>query len=943
MTNTPRRGPLRLRIFVSSPGDVGAERRHAVAVLERLSRAEWAAGRLEIEPVLWDDKREPAPLEAGRSPQESVEYYKRMASECDLTVVILATRLGSAAERSGGERIRSGTLAEFESAMAAGKPVFVYRSKKAVEIARGSEEHEQDKALKQFRDVEAFFKTRFANTKGELTGGFTDYDNPEGFERILEQHLQAFARRRLEEHGKPYWVPGIDDEHFFVGRDAELAKLRALVFAARNAVIHHTPGVGKSALALELVRDRSAMLRSFAGVLWLSVGKEPALQLQPQLERWADELGLPETLRQTLSSPEHWKREIAAAIGTRRMLIVLDDVWETEHAAGPMRLASHSVFVVTTRQQDVASLIDDSGGEQLVQLDDLKAEPALALLSHYAPKAVEFERSRAKALVESFGGLPLSLELMGKHLRPASNAGNREIIARAFEKLEAADVQLGLRRGKLRPEGQRSNDTLREIIAVSWRALETDELRDAFAELAVFRPKPYFFNREMTSAVWDLEGRVGVDATLDKLSRLVGAGLIGSRDEDFSIHPIIHAFAEEQLSAERKALLRRRMLAWLGSEIDHMIHGPDLYALWYRYENVKWQYAKDHWLYYLAISGDERGSMLAFLRVYLDAFWWWGFFEAFAFCDQLVEDWSRRKIGQSQLEGLEQLRNFAAQYPKGAGRRGTPALWQACEAALLDIRRRTDLDAAEGDDAARVRGLTDFLLAECAGYGRNDLDGAIRRLEGAHATFVGRDAWTAGYLSAYLAQFELEAGRADAARAHVGRGFVEAAAQGDDPEMLSFLHRVIGDIDLGAGAQAQALQSYQRAAAYAFAYQAVPETADAYTVKFFDDTAARLCARIIDLAPSDLGRALALADGLHALWQPWWQRHPPAPAPNYKGVIVEGGPADAARERLRQALFPPMPDPGSTEGRLALARQVLEVLDDLCRAAQITRPHAAAG
>ena len=932
-TPAPDRAALHLRVFVSSPGDVGDERRRAHAVLLRVPEALGAAGRLEIEPVQWDDKVTPVPLEAGRSPQASVDDYKPLPSECDLTIVVLSTRLGSPAVRPDGTRIASGTVAEFESALRAGKPVFVYRSQQALSVLATEPRADQDARVEQFRAVAAFFDAHFRNAAGELTGGYNDYEDAEAFEQLLAKHVQAFAQRKLDEYLKPYWVPGADDAHFFVGRTTDLARVRELVLKGRNVCIHRAPGVGKTALALELARDRGTVLRAFAGVLWLSLGQQPELQMQRQLEEWACALNVPQELRATV---EDWMPEIAQRIGTRRMLIVLDDVWQHEQAAEFMRIAPKSVFVLTTRHLDVVASLDNIADEQLIELADLDLDHGLALLTHYAPKAVASLPDRARALVKEVDGRPLALELMGKYLRGESLVEGRDFIAAAFDVLERADEQMKLRRGRKATRKGAPDDTLEEIIDVSWRGLGSDPLREAFAALSVFRPKPYWFTLQMAAAACEIGDALGV------LRTLVRAGLVDSRDTEFAMHPIIHSFAQQKLAPERLQTLQRGVLAWFGRDVNRLIErdGADLYAGWYRYERPDWQNAKDNWLYYLAISGDTRGSMLAFLRVYFDAFWWWGFFEPFAFCGRLVEDWRRRGIGSDQRKGLDLLRRFADNYPTGMGRRGSKTGWHAAEAALLEIRSSLHLDddTDAGEDACQVRDFTDFLLAECEVYGRGNLEAATRRLERAHAALASRgDLWSAGYLSFYLAHFELDAGRPESAHVHVARGFEEAAAQADDPELLANLHRAQADAHSQQGERAKATAAYRRAACYAFAYQAIPESADSYTVRFFNDLADRLCERVLSLAQTDLNSAYELADSLRKLFDSWWALHPAAAGLSYRHAITDNDPGV-----LRRSVFAPMPNTEPRELLLRLASDVLQVVDEVCREAGVPRPKLAA-
>ena len=74
-----------LRIFVSSPGDVGEERALVKAVIRRLQGL--FAQRVRLEPIFWEHE----PLRAPQSFQEQI----RLPSETDIFICILWSRLGT--------------------------------------------------------------------------------------------------------------------------------------------------------------------------------------------------------------------------------------------------------------------------------------------------------------------------------------------------------------------------------------------------------------------------------------------------------------------------------------------------------------------------------------------------------------------------------------------------------------------------------------------------------------------------------------------------------------------------------------------------------------------------------------------------------------------------------------------------------------------------------
>jgi len=233
-------GPLHLRIFLSSPGDVAEERAAARAFLSELPRRPWARGRVTIETIAWDDELASTPLDATELPQLSVNRYNTPPSQCDLTVVLLWGRLGtplaSHMPKPDGTRYASGTEWELEDARAAKKPVWLYRRSVAPTISL--DDPEEDQKREQYKRVRGFL-AKLKDADGALLGAANDYDTVPRFGELLSQHLEAEIRRRLELHeGK--------------AAAAEPAPERFRIFLA-------TAADDQRALRLKLARQLSAL------------------------------------------------------------------------------------------------------------------------------------------------------------------------------------------------------------------------------------------------------------------------------------------------------------------------------------------------------------------------------------------------------------------------------------------------------------------------------------------------------------------------------------------------------------------------------------------------------------------------------------------------------------------------------------------------------------
>ncbi|MFN8372926.1 MAG: BTAD domain-containing putative transcriptional regulator [Anaerolineae bacterium] len=209
-----------------------------------------------------------------------------------------------------------------------------------------------------------------------------------------------------------------------VGRDSVVAELKQrlgipdVTQKHPVTVVEGWPGVGKSTVLSLLAHCPEVWAAYPDGVLWASLGETPTLQAE--LMRWADALHLLSPGKApTLEELTH---QIAAALRSRRMLLLVDDVWDVDHVA-PFRVAGHqSAMVISSRLSQVARALAPTAAD-VYRVPQLSDDSALSLLKELAPQAVEQFHDAAAELIRDLEGLPLAIQVAGRLLHEEMQMG----------------------------------------------------------------------------------------------------------------------------------------------------------------------------------------------------------------------------------------------------------------------------------------------------------------------------------------------------------------------------------------------------------------------------------------------------------------------------------------------------------------------------------------
>ncbi len=146
----------------------------------------------------WDDPHGPAQMDARLTPQQAVDRSLPTPAECDLTVVLLWGRMGTplTETKADGTPYLSGTEWEFENALAANKPVLVYR--RSEKVLLDPDDPEFDEKLAQKRRVDAFFAS-FDGEGGAIERSHATYATISDLLTRLRQDVERYLQQVLHE------------------------------------------------------------------------------------------------------------------------------------------------------------------------------------------------------------------------------------------------------------------------------------------------------------------------------------------------------------------------------------------------------------------------------------------------------------------------------------------------------------------------------------------------------------------------------------------------------------------------------------------------------------------------------------------------------------------------------------------------------------------------
>jgi predicted ATPase/class 3 adenylate cyclase len=408
-----------------------------------------------------------------------------------------------------------------------------------------------------------------AGARWNPIGAFTlkDFDEPVRLSQLVDPQLPSGFPALRAMPAAAHNVPMIASP--FVGRGAELQRLRDLLAEYRLVSLVGPGGSGKTRLAFECARTT---VGSFPDGTWVAL-----------LANLDDPAGVPFRLAAALSVTEERGRPLVDTLVDRlrskRLLLVVDNCEHVIDSVAPLladlMAGAPGLSVLTTSQEPL-----HIGAEHVWRIPPLQLPAAGARLradeiDQLASDALGLFVARARAarpglrLVDSdvehvvqicraLDGMPLAIELAAARLRHLTPADLAARLGRALPVLSGGPRDA--------PARQR---TLRATIEWSYGLLGEQEQR-LFRRLSVFRGSFSLERAEVVCADDDLPA----DDVWQLLGSLVDRSVVASDDSEskpsYRMLATLREFAGEQLaeSDERAELLLRhaRHFAAVGEE-----------------------------------------------------------------------------------------------------------------------------------------------------------------------------------------------------------------------------------------------------------------------------------------------------------------------------------------------------------------------------------------
>jgi hypothetical protein len=244
-----------------------------------------------------------------------------------------------------------------------------------------------------------------------------------------------------------------------------------------------------------------------------------------------------------LSLPDISQRSarIAAVLREKRLLLLVDDVWQTEHF-NAFRIGGNSCgMVATTRATSVANAIS-AMPSSVYRLDVLAFEVGMDLLKRIVPEALDAWPQETADLVRALEGLPLAIRVAG-HLLKAEMSYGLDIHDLVSEIKETSKIlESTAPADRLDPQSG-TIPSVATLLEKSTARLD-EAARRCFSLLGALTSEPAQFDLGVLGALWE------TDDPRPTVKRLVDLGLLEpiQRTGRYQMHSLLMQHARSLCS-----------------------------------------------------------------------------------------------------------------------------------------------------------------------------------------------------------------------------------------------------------------------------------------------------------------------------------------------------------------------------------------------------------
>ena len=373
-------------------------------------------------------------------------------------------------------------------------------------------------------------------------GNAPDMRNMDYFKEKVEELIRTLREQTVplgELHGDKPITPAWYVERGKIEQELQTAlrmdATKPIVVTSKEQAVtlQSMGGLGKTTLVSTLC-NRCDVRTSFSdGIFWLTVGKTPSIvSLQQQIGVTFKDS------RDEYPDEKRGKIRLTEVLRNKKVLIVLDDVWNHQHVEA-FRVESPAIrLIATTRKTDIATKL----GVKQHTLDTLSEEEGIALIGkrlERASDALPAHPNEEKALIRLLGGHTLAITISAARIAEEGEGYIPHYLARLQERRANQKSLLGI----LNMDENDKNYNLEPSLSESYDELEPHE-RAYFRALGILAPESTFDLRA-AQAVWNIPDAYDAEDVLTNFKRraLVGA----SDNQRYTQHSLLRDYARAKL------------------------------------------------------------------------------------------------------------------------------------------------------------------------------------------------------------------------------------------------------------------------------------------------------------------------------------------------------------------------------------------------------------